>query len=57
MALLRCIVDYKQAGMPLEEIKEIVGEIAQHACMLNAVRSPSNPFWNVWHFCASIGND
>jgi DNA-binding transcriptional MerR regulator len=34
MASLRFISDYKKAGMPLEEIKEIIVEIAQHGCIL-----------------------
>jgi DNA-binding transcriptional MerR regulator len=34
IASLRFISDYKQAGMPLEEIKEIIVGIAQHGCIL-----------------------
>jgi DNA-binding transcriptional MerR regulator len=34
MASLRFISDYKQAGMPLEEIKEIIEGIAQYGCIL-----------------------
>ena len=34
MASLRFISDYKKAGMPLEEIKEIILGIAQHGCIL-----------------------
>ncbi len=34
MASLRFISDYKKAGMPLEEIKEIIEEIARHGCIL-----------------------
>ena len=34
MASLRFIADYKKAGMPLEEIKEIIREIAQYGCIL-----------------------
>ena len=34
MASLRFISDYKKAGMPLEEIKEIIVGIAQHGCIL-----------------------
>jgi DNA-binding transcriptional MerR regulator len=34
MTSLRFISDYKKAGMPLEGIKEIIGEIAQYGCLL-----------------------
>ncbi|MBO0782993.1 MAG: MerR family transcriptional regulator [Ktedonobacteraceae bacterium] len=34
LASLRFISDYKQAGMPLEEIKEIIGGITQYGCIL-----------------------
>lgn len=34
MASLRFISDYKKAGMPLEEIKEIIEGITQHGCIL-----------------------
>ena len=34
MASLRFISDYKKAGMPLEEIKEIIVGITQYGCIL-----------------------
>ncbi|SRR6266567_1422873 len=34
LASLRFISDYKKAGVPLEEIKEIILGIAQHGCIL-----------------------
>lgn len=34
MASLRFISDYKKAGMPLEEIKEIIEGITQYGCIL-----------------------
>jgi DNA-binding transcriptional MerR regulator len=34
IASLRFIIDYKKAGLPLEDIREIIAGIVQHGCLL-----------------------
>ncbi len=44
MASLRFISDYKKAGMPLEEIKEIIEGITQYGCILPRVAQRADRF-------------